>query len=75
MHLAAELALIVSALYENYTRAGRLMDAFAFRTFVTTALVAPDSPVWESGPGAGEGGVFICMPDLRGGKDGGHAES
>lgn len=75
MRLAAEVALIVSALYENLTRAGHLMDASAFRAFVIAALTAPGSPVWELGPGAGEGSVFICMPGRRGGKEGGHAES
>lgn len=74
MQLAAEVALIVSALYENLTRAGHPVEASAFRTFVTAALVAPGSPVWESGPGKGRDGVFICMPNLRGGKEGGHAE-
>ena len=75
MHLAAEVALIASALYENYTRAGRRIDASVFRASVITALAAPGSPVWEPGPGEGKDGVFICMPDLRGGKEGGHAES
>lgn len=75
MRLAAEVALIVSALYENYTRAGCLMEASAFRIAVITALTAPGSPAWKSGPGKGEDGVFICAPDLRGGKEGGHAES
>lgn len=75
VRLAAEMALIVSALYENYTRAGHLTDASVFRAAVTTALTAPGSPVWESGAIKGEDGVFICMPDLRGGKEGGHAES
>lgn len=75
VRLAAEVALIVSALYENYTRAGRLMDASVFRASVIAALTAPGSPVWESGPREGTTGVFICTPDLRGGKEGGHAES
>ena len=75
VHLAAGVALIVSALYENYTRAGHLVDASVFRASVITALTAPGSPVWESGPGEGKDGVFICMPDRRGGKEGGHAES
>ena len=75
VHLAAEVALIVSALYENFTRAGHLMEASAFRGFVIAALTAPGSPVWESGPGKGKDGVFICMPDRRGGKEDGHAES
>lgn len=73
VHLASEVALIVSALYENYTRAGHHVHAAVFQTAVITALTAPGSPVWKSGPG--EGGVFICVPDLRGGKEGGHAES
>ena len=75
VHLAAEVALIVSALYENYTRAGHLMDASVFRASVITALTAPGSPVWESGHGKGSDGIFICTPDLRGGKEGSHAES
>lgn len=75
VRLATETALIVSALYESYTLSGQRMDASAFRTFVTAALTAPDSPVWRSGPGEGEDGVFICVPDARGGKEGGHAES
>lgn len=75
MRLAAEVALIVSALYEDLTRAGHLMDASVFRASVITALTAPGSPVWEPGPGEGKDGVFICMPGRRGGKEGGHAES
>lgn len=75
VRLAAEVALIVSALYENYTRTGHCAEASMFRVAVTASLTAPGSPVWESGPGKGKDGVFICMPDRRGGKEGGHAES
>lgn len=75
MRLAVEVALIVTALYENLTRAGYPVDASVFRASVITALTAPGSPVWEPGPGKGEDGVFICMPARRGGKEGGHAES
>ena len=73
--LAADVAYAISGIYENFVRSGRRSDAAVFRAAVIPAVAAPDSPVWELGSSKDASGVFVCMPDMRGRKEDGHAES
>lgn len=71
--IAADVSRLINALHGNYCRAGRSDMAELFRTLMTTAIIHPESPMWEDFGGEG---VMACIPlDVVQGKEDDDAES
>lgn len=73
VQMATDVSKLINVLHGNYCRAGRSDMAELFRTLMTTAIIHPESPMWEDFGGEG---VMACIPlDVVQGKEDDDAES
>lgn len=73
VQMATDVSMLINVLHGNYCRAGRSDMAELFRTLMMTAIIHPESPMWEDFGGEG---VMACIPlDVSQGKEDDDGES